>query len=84
MKTTQLIEKLNDFFNQKSGNKKKQKAKLKDLLHKLRNKKKKLEQKLEHATEDKTIKHISRDLKVIRRQREKALKLLSDLKSGKD
>ena len=83
MKTTKLVNRLNEFFDTKSRYRKKQKIKLKDLLRKLRGRQKKLERKLINISDEEKRNETERELKIIRLQREKALKLLIDLKSDK-
>lgn len=79
MKTSKLIKHLSELLSEKTRNRKKQCKQLRLLLTKLRVRQKELEEKFLQSTDAEKSGRIQRDLKIIRRQREKALKLLREL-----
>lgn len=75
MKTTELIDKLRGYLKLDRHKQKGKRDKIRALLKKLKKRQNVLKEKLKKAPDAKTRKRIKRDLKVLRTQRRKGVKL---------
>ena len=75
MATNKLIEKLRDYMDLDRQKQKKKRDKIRSLLKKLKKKQRVLEEKLKQESGAEAQKRIKRDLKVLRAQRKKGVKL---------
>jgi hypothetical protein len=81
--TQKLIERLHDFLDLNRRKQKDKREKIRDLLHKLKKRQRELEQEFENAKAEDKRKRIKRDLKVLRAQRSKGIKLCREIKCRK-
>ncbi len=80
MKTPKLLKLSRELLNAKKSKQHEEKKCLKEIQHKLKKKGKKLQQRLDNEKNEKELKHIKNELKIIFAQREKIIKVLKSLK----
>lgn len=79
MKRKKLLKTLSAYLDMEERSQRKHRDELKDLLKQLKQKKIKLEEKLQHEKDERKRKRLSKELEIIRAQREKGLQALQDL-----
>ncbi|MEJ1298507.1 MAG: hypothetical protein RPU63_13650 [Candidatus Sedimenticola sp. (ex Thyasira tokunagai)] len=76
MNTKKIVKKLGDFFSMKRSKQKKRKAKVEQILAKLNKREKELEKLLKKKMDGRKQKQLKNEIKVLKKQKEKAKKLL--------
>ena len=80
MKIKTLIKKAKKLLNADQRKQQEQMASIKTILKKLKKRQLALKQKLQKETDEKSLRHIQKDLKIIIAQRKKGLRLIKKLK----
>jgi len=80
MKTTTMLDRLNDLLNSDKRKKKARRKHLRELLKELKKRQKHLEEKLAHANDSEKRQKLKREIEIIIEQRRKGVRLRKELR----